>query len=618
ALRHAFARGAFLPADAAIVGLLEMALAAIGSGDHLLRVLLLTALSAALLFSRERERCPALCDEALAIARRLGDPRSLGAALDARHLVLLGTPKLEERVALATEALAIARDAGRSDVEWSTLAPMANDLLEAGDLRGADRAIARLSQLAELSRSPVEVWGGLTAQACLALLSGRYPDAERLAAESIAARRAGQDAAVLQIFVTQSFIRRLETGGVADTEEMVRRLASDFHDSQGWRPVLALLLAESGRGDEARALFDEVAALDFADIPADANFLTTAAILALLAHRFGDAARARVLYQRLAPFAAHTAVTFVQPVVCLGAVTRFLGLLAATMGDAERALAHLDDAIARNRALGARPYLARALAECAAVLHERDATGDRDRAADLLREARTIAAAIGQHALRDALVGAMPSPRAGGTVAATSPQNARSTSSTATLRREGDVWRVAFGTAAFALKDSKGLQFLATLLRNPGREVHVLDLLPSDPATEGASAVDLPAGDLGDAGELLDAEARAAYRRRLGDLRDELEEAERFHDLGRAERAQSEIDFLSAELARAVGLGGRVRRAGDAAERARQNASRTIAAALKKIAQGSPELGQHLAATVSTGLFCCYDPQAVPPLDWLL
>lgn len=611
AMRHAFARGAFLPADAAVVGLLEVALGAIGADDHPLRVLLLTALSAALLFSRERERCPALCDEALAMARRLGEPRAICAALAARHLAMQGSAEIDERLALANEALATARAAGRSDVEWSTLAPMANDLLEAGDLPGATRAIARLEQLAEASRSPVELWGSRTARACLALLAGRFDEAERLSAEAIAARRAGQDAAVVQILVTQSLIRRLETGGVADCEDAVRRFAGDFQDNQGWKPALALLLAESGRLEEARTILAEVAALDFADVANDANVLATLATLAIVVRRFGDAARAQVLYRRLEPFAARNVVTFVQPVVCMGAVTRYLGLLAATMGDADLALRHFDEAITRNRALGAKPYLARSLAECAVVLRERDAPGDRERASRLASEARAIAGAIGQEPLREELTRSVAAPIATDTAVRTDA------TPSAALRRDGDVWRVSFGASAFLLKDSKGLQFLLTLLRNPGREVHVLDLVTSGGTPDEATGADAPATDLGDAGELLDAEARAAYRRRVEDLREELSEAERFHDPGRAARARSEIEFVTAELARAVGLGGRVRRASGAAERARQNASRTIAAALKKIAQGSPELGQHLAATVSTGIFCCYDPRLVPPLSWI-
>jgi hypothetical protein len=153
---------------------------------------------------------------------------------------------------------------------------------------------------------------------------------------------------------------------------------------------------------------------------------------------------------------------------------------------------------------------------------------------------------------------------------------------------------------------------LQTLLRHPGHEFHVLDL-----AGGGESVADGAGREAaGDAGELLDPAARAAYKRRLEDLRDTLEEARRFNDLERAARAEQEIEFLSEELARAVGLGGRSRTAASAAERARVNVSRTIGAVVKKIVGRSPALGQHLTAAVRTGYFCSYAPDARVPIAW--
>jgi tetratricopeptide (TPR) repeat protein len=615
AMRHAFTRGAFLSADPVIVKLLETALAAVGSADHPLRVFLLTTLSAALLFSRERSRCTELCDEALAMARRIGDPTALANALMARHFVLLGSLDIAERLRLADEALALARQGGASDAEWSAWALRLNDLLELGDVTAVESESERLVQLADASRTPLLRWRALVAQACMALLAGRFADAERFSAEAIAARRRGQDAAVAQIFVTQSLLRRLETGGVGDHEEMLARFSHDFPDNRGWRPSLALVLAESGREDEARTLLSEIAALDFADIANDANFLGTMAILAILTDRFGDAPRARRLYERLAPFADRAVVSFIQPVLCLGSVARYLGLLAGAMGELDLAARHFEDAIAMNTRIGARPYLARSQAEYARCLLARSAPGDLEKAARLVAEARAIAGPLGQHRLREELVALAArsgEPRP--------PATDVTDAGTAVLKKEGDLWRVAYRGDGFHLKDSKGLQFLSTLLRNPGREVHVLDLLGerSDGGVAAGATSEGVTGDLGDAGEMLDPVARSAYKRRLDDLREELEEAERFNDVGRAERARHEMDFLGAELARGVGLGGRARRAGGASERARQNACRTIAAALKKIAEGSPGLGQHLAATVNTGLFCCYDPRLVPLISWTL
>ena len=118
------------------------------------------------------------------------------------------------------------------------------------------------------------------------------------------------------------------------------------------------------------------------------------------------------------------------------------------------------------------------------------------------------------------------------------------------------------------------------------------------------------------AGELLDPAARDAYKRRLEDLRDALDEAQRFNDLERAARAEQEIAFLTDELARTVGLGARSRTAAGAAERARVNVTRTIGAVVKKIAAGSPALGQHLTAAVRTGYFCSYAPDPRVRVDW--
>jgi non-specific serine/threonine protein kinase len=119
-----------------------------------------------------------------------------------------------------------------------------------------------------------------------------------------------------------------------------------------------------------------------------------------------------------------------------------------------------------------------------------------------------------------------------------------------------------------------------------------------------------------DTGDILDPQARAAYKQRLSELREELAEAERFHDLGRSEQLSAEIDFLSHELARAVGLGGRTRQVGSAAERARVNITRAVKTALRKISEHHPVLGQHLATTIRTGTYCSYTPDTRLPVMW--
>jgi len=157
------------------------------------------------------------------------------------------------------------------------------------------------------------------------------------------------------------------------------------------------------------------------------------------------------------------------------------------------------------------------------------------------------------------------------------------------------------------LKDSLGIQYLVRLLEAPGREIHVLDLVGERSAAAGGVN---EAIDTGDAGELLDDEARRSYQRRLEDLEETVAEAESFGDAARAARAREEIEMLGAELGRAVGLGGRARRAGGAAERARSAVQRRIKNAIERIAEHAPALAGVLSRTVRTGNYCVYRPEA--------
>jgi non-specific serine/threonine protein kinase len=125
-----------------------------------------------------------------------------------------------------------------------------------------------------------------------------------------------------------------------------------------------------------------------------------------------------------------------------------------------------------------------------------------------------------------------------------------------------------------------------------------------------------PGGILSDAGPILDAQAKAEYKHRLDDLRRDLEEAERFNDPTRAERARDEMDALIVQLASAVGLGGRDRRIGSEAERARSAVTKRIKSSIKRIGEAIPSLGSHLATRVKTGYFCSYNPQPERPVAW--
>ncbi len=174
----------------------------------------------------------------------------------------------------------------------------------------------------------------------------------------------------------------------------------------------------------------------------------------------------------------------------------------------------------------------------------------------------------------------------------------------AELRRDGELWRVGHHGAAAYLRDLKGLADLAVLLARPGTEVHVLELA-------GAGNHDR------DAGTLLDATARADYRRRLAELDEDLADAHAGHDMGRVGSIDDQREALIAELGRAAGLGGRARSLGTSTtERARKAVTARVREAITRIESVLPEVGAHLDRSVLTGTTCRYDP--AEPWIWRL
>lgn len=176
---------------------------------------------------------------------------------------------------------------------------------------------------------------------------------------------------------------------------------------------------------------------------------------------------------------------------------------------------------------------------------------------------------------------------------------------------EGEVWVVGFEGRTIRVRDSKGMRHIATLVSAPGREIHVLELVagaPDRPTPAPATDDDSFTLSGGAGGDVLDAEARAAYERRVRELQEEIEEAEGFNDTARATQLRTEFDAILDELKRATGLGGRPRKAASAAERERLNVQRTIKAAVKRIFEADRALGRHLDEAIKTGTYCSYVP----------
>jgi hypothetical protein len=372
---------------------------------------------------------------------------------------------------------------------------------------------------------------------------------------------------------------------------------------------LACLLVDLGRRDEARAVFGDLARDRFRALYPDNEWLLGICLVAEACALLSDTAAAAVLYEQLAPFAGRHAIGHAEGSV--GAVDRYLGLLAETLDRLDDGERHFVQAIELNDRMGARPWAAHARSDLARLLRRRDATGDRRRAEQLDGEALATARELGMSALAARLGSEAADehdvPSAGGITSAT-------------FLREGEYWTVRYGTDGFRIRDAKGLRYLARLLADPGREMLSLDLVREGAPAAAAhhAEAELGSRDDGDAGVQLDDQARAEYRRRLAELAAEVAEAEAWNDAERAERAEREAEFLKGEIARAVGLGGRQRRAASAAERARLSATRAIRLAITRIARHSPGLAKHLDTTIHTGTFCAYRPDGRIPITWQL
>src|SRR5262249_21831089 len=402
------------------------------------------------------------------------------------------------------------------------------------------------------------------------------------------------------------FLVCLETGRLAEVEEPFAAMARAYEAIPGWQSGLAIIYAASGRAKDARDLLDGFVARGVAAMTRDANFFSSVVSYGQVAHELGAVEAASELYASLDPYAdRHIVVGF--GAGTYGSCERYLGLLAATLGRLDDAARHLERAVAENVRLGARPLIAHAQWDYANVLALRH---ERGKAARLREEALETAARLGLTALRA---------RSAESVHVRA--SAEPGTTTGVFHRDGAHWTLGYAGATVRMKHASGATYLAMLLQHPGQEIHVLDLT-MDRATDAVvSAGAAPDGLVrhhaaSDAGEVSAPQARAEYKHRLTELGEELEEARRFNDVGRCERLEAEIGMLTQELSRAVGLGGRTRKAGSAAERARVNVSRAIAAAVKKIAEDHPKLGEHLAARVHTGTVASYTPDPLMTVHW--
>src|SRR6266699_1803799 len=596
------------------IALLEEALDGLGERDPGLRARLLARLAINLYWAPEPERVLALSAEAVTLARQLGDPRDLAAVLRARWIALWRPETPEERLAIADEIVRLGERMADRELPLLGRRFRIVGFLEHGDVVAADREIEAWAQIAGELRQPPYLTDLAMWRATRAIMDGRFAEGEEHARRALELGEREPEVEPAMRHAVQMAVLQFHRGQLEH--------AIGTAGPRSYAPAAVLLRchriffwSETGRTAEARRDLRALAKDGF-ELPRDGGWLVYMSLLAAVAAELNARASAARLYDLLLPYADRLAIVGAG-LACWGSISCYLGLLASALGRVADATRHFEDAAKVHERIGARPFLAWTQLSHARLLLTCDAGARSSEATALLASALATARELGM----DGLVAKM---RGLGLEAAATVGGQEPADGDAVFRHEGDFWTVAYAGKAVRLRHGKGLGDIAILLANPGKEIHVADLIaastgaPPDPRS--APAAELVAQGLrvspgvsGDA--VLDRRARADYRERLADLHRELDDGERCNDEGRVARARAELDFIAGELASAFGLGGRGRRAGSPIERARKAVASRIRFSLTHIARVHPALADHLRRYIRTGTICTY---VVPdePVRW--
>ncbi len=435
-------------------------------------------------------------------------------------------------------------------------------------------------------------------------------------------------------------LRFIEREGLVELEPMASAEIQSRRDlivDQAMNCWLNVLL---GRHLEARMQLERLAMSDFADVRHCADFLPAAAAIGEACIRLADVEHhAKRIYDLLLPYANREIV--LGQIAALGSTAYYLGRLAKTMSNRDAALQHFRNAAGLDlRAKCASRSLYGAF-ELAVVMSEtREEADGQSAASDLLLRIQTEAARREMGGLVKriaAFQSGVPLDASPGrdissnivTSSPTSEPDARPRETAVTqlrvikpaetrrvFRREDEFWILGYEDQISRVRHRKGLVLISRLLEKPYEAIPAVEL-----ASTAIDAAYLPDGQpqrltVTETGPLLDSAARRSYRERARELREELEEARKFNDLGRVMRHEEELQFLTRELAKAVGLFGRDRASGSSHERARLRVTNAIKSAITLITAYHAPLGSHLNKTIKTGFYCAYRPDV--RLDWEL
>jgi hypothetical protein len=520
------------------------------------RAQLAVAVARAWAYGGDPARAVEFAAEALAFAESREDSSLLAHALDAELLVHWGPDDLDERLRITARLEDVVAHVTDVEARLSAHLWRLTTALECLDVTAVRRQLRSLDVLAEESQSPRVRFFAASRQGMFALLTHDLDAAAQSRQEATAA---GTEAGEADTYA----IARILASGIArqsgDIEALTRE--ATIYEEFGTREAITSITAESavlwtaaGQHAHARALLHQLAGSDFSAVPRDVDWPLTMTSLTEVAAATGVEDLAGIAVSLLEPYAGRGVVN--------GGGAAFAGVV--------------DDCLYRaSQVLG------------------RHADADRWRAS-----------ATGAYQRMGATWWLARLPPPGDT---------RHRSDVVHLRPGADgIWWVGRDGDVTTVRDMKGLHYLRLVLQRPDADVPALDL--SDTVAGHPQAGLAPGTD----NEVLDRKALLSYRRRLGEIDADLDEAHAWSDAGRTARLEEERDALLAQLRSAVGLGGRRRTEGATTERARVAVRKAVASALDRIAAVDPSLARLLRDTVRTGTVCRYAPDPDRPTHWVL
>jgi class 3 adenylate cyclase/tetratricopeptide (TPR) repeat protein len=371
------------------VALLEEALVALPDEDSSLRSRVLAALSLELYFTAARERGITTGHEAIEMARRLGDDHALAFALACAHTSISDPSFLSERLALSTELIAVGDRLGNAELALVGHVHRACDLLELTRVDDARADAAAAAAIVEQLGQPIQRYFVLWLQSTLALLEGRFDDAEHLSNEALDFAAAADHPDAFVVWGTQAVVFAWQRGDTTNLLEPSHRLLGDFPDLASWPAAVALVEAIAGHVDDARQRLQDYMA-NAEEVRFGATWIAATMSLAEVARIVDERDAAATLYAWLAPYEDNLCVVSLN-LSELGPVSRSLGVLATLQGDYERAEQHFERALATSHAIGAPPHVARISVDYARMLRARGGDGDAECSRTLL-DAATVTA----------------------------------------------------------------------------------------------------------------------------------------------------------------------------------------------------------------------------------